>query len=83
MMSAMLFDAPGAAESVPTTAFALVLVAFPIMAAFCPVLAWGMHALNLPRAARVLIYLPILPVVGAVLIFAVIEFACGGSLTCR
>ena len=83
VMTPMMFDAPQSVESAPTIALALAVVSFPILAALCPVFAWVMYALKFPRAARVLIYLPFIPVVGVALSVAVIEFACAGSLTCR
>ena len=82
VMTPMMFDAPGSLESAITVAAALSIVSFPILAALCPVLAWAAYALKRPRASRVLIMAPTIPVVSTALIFAVIAFGCGGSLVC-
>lgn len=83
MMAPMMFDAPGSLQSTPTIVAALSIISFPILAAFFPVAAWLAYALRWPRAARALLYMPAFPIVAIALTFAVIELACGGSLSCR
>ena len=83
VMTPMMFDAPGSTENQPLIVTALLIVSFPVLAALCPVLAWIAYARSWYRATRALILAPILPVLGVVLGFAVIEYVCGGSFSCH
>ena len=74
----MMVDAPGGPVSGAAFVAALFIVSFPVLAVLCPMLAWAAHALTRPRLARILIWTPALPVIGAALFFVVTRSGCAG-----
>ena len=83
MMAPMMFDAPGSQNNLMVVALAVSVFTYPVAAILAPILAWVAYGLSWPRAAWILILAPLLPMAAVFISFAVLEFGCGGMLSCH